>query len=220
MKMKRYVAADMRAALRAIREEQGPDAVILSTRQTSQGVEVCAAIDVELAAGPGTMAETAALKQLERAALQELERDAAVAAAQVYRPAGQLVAAAAPVPAAARAAEGSAERSVVEELRSLRNLLEQQLAALAWNDFTRREPLKARVLADLAAAVADGSGSISDLAVSRDQAGVFGPVASTATAWRALDRVSSAHLDRHRAARAAAWAAGAGPDTSGSCTRS
>jgi flagellar biosynthesis protein FlhF len=39
---------------------------------------------------------------------------------------------------------------VVEELRSLRNLLEQQLAALAWNDFTRREPLKARALADLA----------------------------------------------------------------------
>jgi flagellar biosynthesis protein FlhF len=41
-------------------------------------------------------------------------------------------------------------RSVGEELRSLRALLEQQLAALAWNDFTRREPLKARALADLA----------------------------------------------------------------------
>jgi flagellar biosynthesis protein FlhF len=44
----------------------------------------------------------------------------------------------------------SIEPSVGEELRSLRNLLEQQLAALAWNDFTRREPLKARALADLA----------------------------------------------------------------------
>ncbi|HEY6450965.1 MAG TPA: hypothetical protein VIX87_00020, partial [Steroidobacteraceae bacterium] len=81
MKMKRYVAADMRSALRTIREEQGPDAVILSTRQTSEGVEVCAAVDIELAAGQGTLAETAALKQLERAALQELERDAHDAAA-------------------------------------------------------------------------------------------------------------------------------------------
>ncbi len=37
MKMKRYVAADMRSALRAIRDEQGPDAVILSTRTTAAG---------------------------------------------------------------------------------------------------------------------------------------------------------------------------------------
>lgn len=137
MKIKRYVAADMRAALRAIRDEQGPDAVILSTRQTSGGVEVCSAVDVELAAGQGTLGEAAALKQLERAALQELERDGARAAAGALRvPGGSL--------------EVAADRGVVEELRSLRNLLEQQLAALAWNDFTRREPQKARALADLA----------------------------------------------------------------------
>ena len=36
---------------------------------------MCAAVDLELAAGQGTLAETAALKQLERAALQELERE-------------------------------------------------------------------------------------------------------------------------------------------------
>jgi len=138
MKMKRYLAADMRAALRLVREEQGSDAVILSTRQTAEGVEVCAAIDIELAAGQGTLAETAALKQLERSALQELERGAAEAAAQVY---------AKPLRGSL---ELSADPSVGEELRSLRNLLEQQLAALAWNDFTRREPLKARALADLA----------------------------------------------------------------------
>jgi flagellar biosynthesis protein FlhF len=145
MKMKRYLAADMRTALRAIREEQGSDAVILSTRQTSEGVEVCAAVDVELAAGQGTMAETAALKQLERAALHELEREGLDAAAQAYRPAG-----ASPTETPRGSRELSSDRSVGEELRSLRNLLEQQLAALAWNDFTRREPLKARALADLA----------------------------------------------------------------------
>jgi hypothetical protein len=76
-----------------------------------------------------------------------------------------------------------------------------------------------RVLADLAVAVADGARSISDLASLRDQPGLFGPVASTATAWRALDRVSDKHLARLRqgraAARAAAWAAGAGPDLAG-----
>src|ERR1700689_2267345 len=77
MKIKRYLATDMRNALRAIREEQGSDAVILSSRATSQGVEVCAAVDLELAAGQGTMAETAELKQLESAVMQDLEREEA-----------------------------------------------------------------------------------------------------------------------------------------------
>lgn len=74
------------------------------------------------------------------------------------------------------------------------------------------------VLADLAVAIADGADSISDLKALRDQPGLFGPVTSTPTAWRVLDRVSEAHLPRLRAdraaARAAAWAAGAGPDLS------
>jgi hypothetical protein len=71
------------------------------------------------------------------------------------------------------------------------------------------------VLVDLAVAIADGADSISDLKVLRDHPEVFGPVASTPTAWRVLDRVSDAHLSLLRqgraAARAAAWAAGAGP---------
>lgn len=151
MKIKRYVAADMRAALRAIREEQGPDAVILSTRQTSEGVEVCCAIDVELAAGQGTLGEAAALKQLERAALYELERSATQAAQHgLAGPAGTAGADTRTLPAGGDSLEVAGDRGVVEELRSLRNLLEQQLAALAWNDFTRREPLKARALSDLA----------------------------------------------------------------------
>jgi flagellar biosynthesis protein FlhF len=86
MKMKRYVAADMRSALRAIREEQGPDAVILSSRPISGGVEVCAAVDIELAVGQGALVETAALKQLERATMHELEREAVQVAAAALRP--------------------------------------------------------------------------------------------------------------------------------------
>jgi len=50
MKMKRYVAKDMRQALRLVREEQGPDAVILSTSRVAEGVEVVAAVDYDAAA--------------------------------------------------------------------------------------------------------------------------------------------------------------------------
>lgn len=47
MKIVRHVARDMRQAMRAIRERLGEDAVILSSRRTSDGVEVTAAIDFD-----------------------------------------------------------------------------------------------------------------------------------------------------------------------------
>ena len=47
MKIKRFVAADMRQAMREVREEQGPDAVILSTRRLDEGVEIIAAVDYD-----------------------------------------------------------------------------------------------------------------------------------------------------------------------------
>ena len=62
------------------------------------------------------------------------------------------------------------------------------------------------MLADLAVAIADGADSISDLRSLRDQPVLFGPVASTSTAWRVLDRVSEVHLSKLRAGRATARA--------------
>jgi flagellar biosynthesis protein FlhF len=59
------------------------------------------------------------------------------------------VAAEAPPPSAAAGA-GTPTSQVQEELRGLRRLLEQQLAALAWNDYTRREPQKTQALIELA----------------------------------------------------------------------
>ena len=47
MKIKRYQARDMREALRRIREEQGPEAVILSSRKTAAGLEVVSAVDFD-----------------------------------------------------------------------------------------------------------------------------------------------------------------------------
>ncbi len=47
MKIKRFFAPDMRRAICLVREEQGPDAVILSTRNTAGGVEIVAAIDYD-----------------------------------------------------------------------------------------------------------------------------------------------------------------------------
>jgi flagellar biosynthesis protein FlhF len=47
MKIKRYTATSMRAALAQVRAEQGPDAVILSSRRGDDGIEVIAAVDYD-----------------------------------------------------------------------------------------------------------------------------------------------------------------------------
>jgi flagellar biosynthesis protein FlhF len=47
MKIKRYMAESMRAALAQVRVEQGPDAVILSSRRVAEGIEVIAAVDYD-----------------------------------------------------------------------------------------------------------------------------------------------------------------------------
>jgi hypothetical protein len=91
--------------------------------------------------------------------------------------------------------------------------------ALGWHRAGgRRRHLDAAVLRDLAVMLADGGDCLSDLAVLRDQPELFGPVASTPTAWRVVERIGKdpnglARLRAARAhARARAWAAGVHPD--------
>src|SRR3954466_11685125 len=61
-----------------------------------------------------------------------------------------------------------------------------------------------RVAVDLAVMIADGGQAIADLAVLRDQAELFGQVASDPTAWRLLSMLDDAALARLRQARARA----------------
>jgi hypothetical protein len=76
-----------------------------------------------------------------------------------------------------------------------------------------------QVFADLAVAIADGADAVTGIEVLRDREALFGPVASMPTAWRLLDRIDGPHLERVRAARAAAreraWQSGAAPEPGG-----
>jgi len=79
--------------------------------------------------------------------------------------------------------------------------------------------LPGQVFTDLAVVIADGADAVTGIEVLRDREALFGPVASMPTAWRLLDRIDAPHLERVRAARAAAreraWAAGASPERGG-----
>lgn len=93
MRIKRFLAPDMRTALRMIRDEQGPDAVILSNRAAEGGIEVVSATDYD----------EALVAQALRAAAPGLETLAAGQATTRPAPPAQAVAHS-PVPASVAAA--------------------------------------------------------------------------------------------------------------------
>jgi flagellar biosynthesis protein FlhF len=115
MKIKHYRAPDMRQALRQVREAQGPDAVIVSSRRISGGVEVVAAVDYD-----------------------------ADAVGEVNE-----VAYSATVPTQSFPETPAPRSDMNEELRTLRHMLETQLATLAWNDLSRRSPMQTELLKQL-----------------------------------------------------------------------
>lgn len=66
MKIKSFSATDMRAAMRAVRSELGPDAVILATESRPEGVMLTAAVYLDASAG----APLAATRQADKSPLQ------------------------------------------------------------------------------------------------------------------------------------------------------
>jgi flagellar biosynthesis protein FlhF len=138
MKIKTYSAPDMRQALRLVRDEQGPDAIILSSRQSPEGVQVTVAVDPEgLLAVDEAPAAAPAFATTGGTEFATLLANATAAAAS-----------AAPTPTAATSAT-AVDPQVGAELRSMRHLLEWQLSQLAWNDLTRRAPALAELLKEL-----------------------------------------------------------------------
>jgi flagellar biosynthesis protein FlhF len=79
MKIKRYMAESMRAALAQVRAEQGPDAVILSSRRVAEGIEVIAAVDYDEALFAG-----ATQKRTSVAAAETLQPPAAARSPEAY----------------------------------------------------------------------------------------------------------------------------------------
>jgi flagellar biosynthesis protein FlhF len=176
MKIKRYTAVSMRAALAQVRAEQGPDAVILSSRRGDDGIEVIAAVDYDEAlfidanrqrpppivapsAVPSAAVPVAAMPLASvapRAPIASAPRAAtsARAPASMSRPAP--AAAAAPAipqraPQRSSAAPDMGYGAMQRELQDLRRVLETGLAGMTWSDKRLREPLQARVLEELSA---------------------------------------------------------------------
>lgn len=133
MKIRRFYAKDMRTALNEVSRELGSDAAILSSRRVDGGVELLAAQDYE----PG-MLET----------MSDVQREQEAFDAEKEKPA----------PRSGRfATEVNNDekrvlqldwgndpelKSIKDEMRQLRSLMEEQIQGLAWKEMQQRKPVK------------------------------------------------------------------------------
>ena len=162
MKIKRYTAVSMRAALAQVRAEQGPDAVILSSRRGEDGIEVIAAVDYDEALfADANRQRPAPIIATSQASAPQPVPVAPVALVAPVASKATRTATPAPAPAAAPAmAQRAPQRSAApdmgygamqRELQDLRRVVETGLAGMTWSDKRLREPLQARVLEELSA---------------------------------------------------------------------
>jgi len=160
MKVKRFFAPDMRQAIRMVREEQGPDAVILSNRRVDGGVEIVAATDYseELFTQFQSDSKPQAPVQTERGAAgvnkyQQYSDAADGESDDLPPPVRAPRAADAPAVSAAAYDHGATVPAqdpllaqVRDELKTLRAYLETQMAEVAWNNLSKRSPLQAEIV--------------------------------------------------------------------------
>ena len=127
MSMKKFVAKTSREALQRVRTELGAEAVILSNRKLDDGVEIMAMAS----------ADFAGLTQ-ERTP-EPIGRVSARQPAAAQRPAF-------PAPAPATVLE---QQGILSEIKSMRDMLQEQIACMSWSDMQQRDPQRTRMLRDL-----------------------------------------------------------------------
>ncbi|AIG05468.1 flagellar biosynthesis protein FlhF [Pseudomonas fluorescens] len=165
MQVKRFFAADMRQAMKLVRDELGADAAIIGNRRIAGGVELTAALDYK----PQALAPRVPNMELEDELRKTASRIVSAQAELSMRGdsdattnrqlfAGLPLTAAEPLveptfvepprpaaPAPAAAVDQRVFDSMRFELNGLRELLEVQLGSLAWNQLQGSKPQQANL---------------------------------------------------------------------------
>ena len=205
MQVKRFFAADMRQAMKLVRDELGADAAIIGNRRIAGGVELTAALDYT----PQALAPRVPNMELEDELRKTASRIVSAQAELSMRGdsdtttnrqlfAGLPLTAAEPLveptfkeqprpaaPAPAAAVDQRVFDSMRFELNGLRELLEVQLGSLAWNQLQGSKPQQANLWRRLQRIGLSGP-------LSRDLLALTAEVEEPRQAWRML----LAHLAR------------------------
>ena len=127
MKIKRFFAATMRAAINQVRAELGPDAVIVSSKRAEGGIEIIAAVDYDETLAQQTLAA--------HARPASVEPPAATATLQAPEPA--------PEPPRAMHAPAASKGSFLEMFRVALRSKRSTAAAAPGNDVSAGTPVAA-----------------------------------------------------------------------------
>ncbi len=133
MNIRRVFAENGRQAARKLRDELGPEAVILSNRRVEGGVEIVAATDLD----EDKIRDLEQLGRPEAASRPETPPPAPAAEADST---GQFI---------PNATSQGDEDQIRRELAQIRKLLERQSSGLAWSSLRHRRPNEADLLARL-----------------------------------------------------------------------
>lgn len=146
MNVKKFNAQSSREALRLVRDALGHDAVILSNRNVTGGVEI-------LAIASDEMSSLAAPIEREVMPARPLAVDAHVHSGrrEPFIPPVESIDDRHSIPSVRDAAESEVKK-LVGEIRSMRDMMETQLAEITWSSQQQREPVKAAVLREMLAA--------------------------------------------------------------------
>lgn len=163
MNVRKFTANSSREAWHLVREALGSDAVILSNRTVENGVEILALAGEDMAALAEPVVEKAISEQtlasFASAPKLNVEKAETPLVKQIAAP--QSGAMAAQIDQAAMLTMPQADatlaskhemNAMMDEIRSMRGLLETQLAELAWTDQQKREPIKSKVLTEMLSA--------------------------------------------------------------------
>ena len=153
--MKRYFAADSRQALRELRADQGPDAVILSNRRVNGGVEIIAAMDYEDAminsalGNPEELSTTAqAISSAVKSSPASPHNNDVENAQFTGRDSAETILSGLEETQGLNE-EPSALNKIQDELKGLRNIMEAPLMQFSWGETGRIQPLYASLLKQL-----------------------------------------------------------------------
>lgn len=140
MNAKKFIAATSRDALLLVRNELGADAVILSNRKVDEGVEITALAGADL----DRLTESKKMPGKQISLPPPVQRTAAPEKITLAEPA------AAPIPAATSAsAIASEQQGILSEIKSMRNMMQEQIACLSWSDMQHRDPQRTQMLRSL-----------------------------------------------------------------------
>jgi flagellar biosynthesis protein FlhF len=162
MRIKRFFAADMRQAIRLVRNEQGPEAVILSSRAVNNGIEIISAMDYDqnlvtemvqtaeknrtsspsrdnLLTSPGpanvnhNLGEDDDVSQDTQTPLQQSLASQVIQDSPLSISQDKI-----------KKPEDPALTKMQQELADMKGLLREQLSQIAWGNYSRNHPIRAQ----------------------------------------------------------------------------